>query len=136
MIEDLRPLLAVLVSIAAIPAIVASRRHPNLRETWTLLAAFIKAGLVLSLTPAVVAGKELGCTLWEVSPGVQLALRVDTLGYLFAVLASVLWIVTSCYSIGYVRGVGEHKQTRYFASFALSLSSTIGLAFAAHLLTF
>lgn len=136
MIEDLRPLLAVLVSIAAIPAIVASRRHPNLRETWTLLAAFIKAGLVLSLTPAVVAGKELGCTLWEVSPGVQLALRVDTLGYLFAVLASVLWIVTSCYSIGYVRGVGEHKQTRYFASFALSLSSTIGLAFAANLLTF
>jgi len=35
-----------------------------------------------------------------------------------------------------VRGVPEHRQTRYFASFAICLSATIGIAFAANLLTF
>src|SRR5690606_12062360 len=47
-----------------------------------------------------------------------------------------LWILTSFYSIGYMRGNREAKQTRYFASFAVSLSATIGIAFAGNLLTF
>jgi multicomponent Na+:H+ antiporter subunit D len=63
-------------------------------------------------------------------------LRADPLGVFFALVASGLWIVTSIYSIGYMRGNGEQKQTRYFASFALSLSATVGVAFAANLLTF
>jgi multicomponent Na+:H+ antiporter subunit D len=35
-----------------------------------------------------------------------------------------------------MRGNNEKKQTRYFASFAVCLSATIGIAFAANLLTF
>jgi len=115
---------------------VASSARPNLRETWSLLAAFAKAALVLSMLPAVLAGRTLVCPLWPISPGVELALRVDTLGLVFAVVSSTLWVLTSFYSIGYVRGAGEKKQTRYFASFALSLSATIGIAFSANLLTF
>jgi multicomponent Na+:H+ antiporter subunit D len=72
----------------------------------------------------------------QIAPGIELALKVDTLGYVFAVVASVLWVLTSFYSIGYVRGAHEHKQTRYFASFALCLSATMGICFAANLLTF
>jgi len=34
-----------------------------------------------------------------------------------------------------MRGLNEHAQTRYFACFALSLSSAIGIAFAANLFT-
>ena len=54
---------------------------------------------------------------------------------LFALVASFLWIVTSAYSIGYMRGLKEHSQTRYFCFFALALSATIGVAFSANLLT-
>jgi len=43
--------------------------------------------------------------------------------------------VTSAYSIGYMRGLKEHSQTRYFCFFALALSATIGVAFSANLLT-
>ena len=92
MIEDSRPLWAVLVSLFAVPAIVACGRRPNLREACTLLAAFLKAGLVLSLGPAVLSGKTPSCTLWEISPGIDLTLRVDPLGYTFALVASCLWI--------------------------------------------
>jgi multicomponent Na+:H+ antiporter subunit D len=54
---------------------------------------------------------------------------------LFALVSSFLWIVTSVYSIGYMRGLHEHDQTRYFSFFALSLSATVGVAFSANLLT-
>lgn len=135
-IQSWTPLLAVLVSMAAIPLILLSARRPNLREFWTLLAAVIKFALVLSLLPPVLAGQEVRCVLWSLSPGIELAFRVDALGQFFGLIASGLWILTSVYSIGYMRGHHEEKQTRYFASFALSLSSTLGIAFAANLLTF
>ena len=130
------PLLAVLVSLAAVPAILLSARRPNLREFWTIGAAVVKFGLVLSLLPEVLRGRTVVVRLLEISPGIDLALKADAFGLFFALIASGLWILTSFYSIGYVRGLGEHKQTRYFASFAVCLSATIGIAFSANLLTF
>ena len=64
-----------------------------------------------------------------------LLLRVDGPGLLFACVASVLWIATSLYAIGYMRGLHEHAQTRFYSYFALSLSATMGVAFSANLLT-
>ncbi len=132
-----RPLWALLVSLLAIPLIVASgEKRRNLRETWTLLAAVLKTLLVWSMLPWVLSGRVAEISLWKITPSVELALKVDTLGMVFALVASTLWLLTSIYSIGYVRGAGEHKQTRYFASFAMCLHATIGIAFAANLVTF
>ena len=135
-VESIRPLLAILASLVAVPLIVASARTPNLRDAWSIVAALVKAAIVLSMLPAVLDGQVLDCTLWTISPGITLELRADTLGMVFALVSSTLWVLTSCYSIGYVRGTNERNQTRYFASFALSLSATIGIAFAANLITF
>lgn len=71
----------------------------------------------------------------EFLPGASIRFRVDALGMLFALVASFLWIITSAYSVGYMRGLKEHSQTRYFAFFAIALSATIGVAFSANLLT-
>lgn len=130
------PLLAVLVSALAVPAILMSGRHPNLREFWTFVAAFIKFGCILALLPGALRGETAGITLLEIAPGVSFSLAADPLGVFFALVASALWIVTSVYSIGYMRGNREKRQTRYYAAFALSLASTIGIAFADNLLTF
>jgi len=99
------------------------------------MAAVAKFALVVSMLPSVLQGKFPEITLFTISPGISLALRVDYLGIIFALSASLLWILTSFFSIGYVRSVPEHKQTRYFASFAICLSATMGIAFAANLLT-
>ena len=130
------PLLAILVSAASAPLIGISARRPNLREFWTLLAAGAKFALVLSLLPSVLVNRVAETRLFQISPGIDLTLRADPFGVFFALIASGLWILTSFYSIGYVRGLKEHHQTRYFASFALCLSATLGVAFAANLLTF
>jgi len=130
------PLWAVLASLFAVPAILACTRMPNLREACTLIAAVAKLAIVLTLVPDALNGRAAAIELLEISPGITLALKADALGVFFALIASALWIVTSVYSIGYMRGNGEKKQTRFYASFALSLASTIGIAFSANLLTF
>ena len=134
-ITDLRPLLAVLVSFVATFAIVASYRSPNVREGWTIAAAVAKFAIVASMLPAVLDGDVFEWSLGAFLPGIEFVLRADALGMLFAFLASGLWIVTSFYSIGYMRGNDEINQTRYFAAFAVSLSATMGIAFAGNLLT-
>ncbi len=134
-IISIRPLLAVLVSLIIIPILVSSSEKPNIREAWTFIAGLIKFGIVVSMLPAVLEGTEYVWTLVDIIPGVAIKFRVDALGMLFALVASFLWMVTSLYSIGYMRGLKEHGQTRYFSFFALALSSTIGAAFSANLLT-
>lgn len=133
---SLMPLVAVLVSLLAAILIVLSSRWPNVRESWTIIAALAKFAITLSMLPSVLAGKYPEVSLFTISPGISLALRVDSAGIIFGLSASALWILTSFFSIGYVRGLSEHKQTRYFASFAVCLSATVGIAFAANLLTF
>jgi multicomponent Na+:H+ antiporter subunit D len=129
------PFLAVLVSLVGALLIRLSRGHPNLRETWTILAAVGKFAIVASMVPLVLRGEELSFRLFALFPGLEVAFRVDALGVFFALTASFLWIITSFYSIGYMRAEGEHAQTRYFVCFAVSLSATMGVAFAANLLT-
>ena len=136
MLLEYRPLLAVLVSVLAAGLILLSGNRPNLREVWTFLAAFLKCGLVVSMLPAVLRGEVLEVQPLVLTPGLSLHLRVDSVGILFALVASILWIVTSIYSVGYMRSLKEKHQTGYFAAFAMCLAATMGIAFAANLLTF
>ncbi|NOS35578.1 MAG: monovalent cation/H+ antiporter subunit D family protein [Deltaproteobacteria bacterium] len=134
-ITSIKPLLAVIVSLVAVIPIVLSSTRPNIREGWTFAAGIIKFLIVASMVPVILGGSTINYTLLEVLPGIAIRFRVDSLGLLFALVASTLWIVTSIYSIGYMRGLKEHSQTRYFSFFALALSGTIGVAFAANLFT-
>lgn len=134
-VSSFRPLATILISAGVVPAILVSRHRPNVREAWTILAALGQFAVVASLVPGVLSGTVYSTSVGTFVSGISLVLRVDPLGLLFALLASVLWIVTSLYSIGYMRGLREHSQTRYFAAFAASLSATIGIAFAANLIT-
>ena len=131
-----RPLAAVLVSLAAAVLIRLVGRWPTVRETCTFGAGIVKLGLVLSMLPTVMDGGVVESARLTLVPGVTLHLRADPLGMLFALVASTLWLVTSVYSVGYMRAGRYPNQTGYFASFALCVSATIGLAFAANLLTF
>jgi len=133
-IISIKPLLAVLVALLITPVLVSSKT-PNVREACTFAAAFLMFMIVVSMLPAVLKGAEIVYTVAEVLPGVPIKFKVDALGMLFALVSSSLWIITTAYSIGYMRGLDEHSQTRYFCFFALALSATIGVAFSANLLT-
>jgi multicomponent Na+:H+ antiporter subunit D len=129
-------LITVLAALAAAGLIVLSRRRPNLREAVTIAAAVVTIAAVASLLPAVRSGQDVAVELFPLVEGVAFGLRADLAGMIFALSASVLWLLTSFYAIGYVRTLEEHRQTRFFASFAVCIASVMGLAFAADLLTF
>ncbi|WP_225316430.1 MULTISPECIES: proton-conducting transporter membrane subunit [Haloferax] len=125
------PVAAVAIPAVAIPLIYLSRSNPRVREAWTFIAALVTFAVVaLMVRSPVTHVSSLGSIA-----GIELSLRGDAAGLLFALLASTLWIVTSVYSVGYVRSLDEHDQTRYFAAFAGSIAATMGVALAANLLT-
>lgn len=136
MISSAIPLLSVLVpAVGAVLIAFTGERRANLREFWSVAAGVGLFSLVVSLMPAVLAGGRPECVLLRILPGIELSFRVDAFGLLFATGASLLWILTSFYSIGYMRSLKAHAQTRYYSCFALALSTTIGVAFAANLFT-
>ncbi len=103
-----------------------------------MLAALATFGLSASMVPGVLAGDTYVTDFGTFLPGVEsgsvaFALQADALGLLFALLASALWVITSLYSIGYMRGLDEDSQTRYFAAFAGSVSAAVGVALADNL---
>ena len=135
-VEDIRPLIAFVAPLVGVLGIVwAGEKRKNLRETFTFLVAIIQASAVLSMIPIILSGKIVEFHIWQVFTNVPLLLRVDGFGLLFACVASVLWIATTVYAIGYMRGLHEHAQTRFYSFFAISLSATMGVAFSANLLT-
>lgn len=128
-------LLALLLPAAAAPAIVLAGSRPNLREAVTLLAGAATFAVVWQLAPVVGAGGRPEVAVFEVVPGLAMAFHVEPLGLLFGLVASGLWIVTSLYSIGYMRGHHEANQTRFYSFFAVAISAALGVAFARNLLT-
>ena len=128
-------LAAVFLPVVGGFVVLALGRWPNAREAATLVTATALFSLVYSLLEPVRAGLLPGLTLAEVVPGVTLSLQVEPLGMVFALVASFLWIVTSVYSIGYMRGHHEENQTRFFFFFAISIAAAMGVAFSANLFT-
>jgi multicomponent Na+:H+ antiporter subunit D len=128
-------LLALLLPLFGLIFIGLLRKWPNAREAATLATGTILFLVVLSLWPEIMAGGRPTFHLGTPIPGVPLVLEVEPLGYLFALVASFLWIVTSLYAIGYMRGHHEKNQTRFYLFFAMAISATMGVAFAGNLFT-
>lgn len=136
----MNPSTAILASMA-VPLlggvlILLAGKWPNLRETVTLSTAAILFLIVLSLAgPVLSGGPAPSLVLPEMLPGLRIAFVIEPLGMIFGLVASFLWIVTSLYSIGYMRGHHEQNQTRFYFFFAVAIASTMGVAFSGNMLT-
>jgi multicomponent Na+:H+ antiporter subunit D len=127
--------LIVLTPFIGAGLIVVTGNRPNLRETVSVATGLLLLAEVASLVPDVLAGETPGVLLAIPVPGVPLALQVEPLGLLFALIASSLWIVTTIYAIGYMRAHHEIHQTRFYAFFAIAIGATMGIALAQNLFT-
>ena len=128
-------ILALLIPVAGVVLIAMTSWQPNLRETITLVTAATLFGVVITIFSRVMDGEQLMMGAFPVLPGLELAFEVEPLGMLFACVASGLWIVNSIYSIGYMRGNNESRQTPFYMCFAAAIASTLGIAFSANLFT-
>ena len=107
----------------------------NARDTWTVLVGIATFSRVVALIEPVWSGARPSIALPEWMPGLGLGFEIEPLGLLFALVASGLWILTSIYAFGYMRGHHETNQTRFFTCFALAIFAALGIAFAGDLVT-
>lgn len=115
--------------------IMASGKKPNLRESWSIIGAILTFLSVFTLLPRILAGGSFESTLFTLYPGISVKFHLDGLGILFAGTASFLWILAGFYCVGYMRGLKEHAQTRFYVCYAVSVGGAMGAAFAGNLFT-
>lgn len=128
-------LLATLIPMVTGLLVMATGRSPNLRESCSFVGAVLTFVAVLMLAPGVFAGGGYALDLITLYPGISVSFHLDPLGLIFAGTASFLWILASVYCIGYMRGLNEHAQTRFYVCYAVSVGAAMGAAFSANLFT-
>ena len=127
--------LTLIVPLIGAVLIPLFRKKPNMRETVTLITAGVLFDLVVILADKVLNGGVPSLPPLEVFAGLEIRFEIEPLGMLFALVAATLWIVNSIYSIGYMRGNNEPRQTPFYICFAVAIFATLGIAFAANLFT-
>ena len=110
--------LAVLTPAMGATLMWSFERWPNVRDGISLASAALLFALVVSMYPEVVNGIRLAAYWGAVLPGLELGFVVEPLGLMFALVSSLLWLITTIYSIGYMRGQNAANQTRFFIFFA------------------
>ena len=134
-IESISPLLAISCPFICVFLIMLFRKRPNIREGCTIFASIVQFLIIFSMAPIIVAGNVIECQLFTIFTGLDFVFRVDAFGLIFAITSSFLWILVSSYSIGYMRTLREHAQTRYYACFALAIFGAVGIALSQNLIT-
>ena len=110
-------------------------RWPNVREGLSLASGAVTFLAVTQVARALHAGESITLSVLQPVAGLRIAFDVEPLGMLFALVASLLWPVTTLYAMGYMREHQEKHQTRFFCFFAISIAAVMALAFSANLAT-
>lgn len=128
------PILVLLSSLVA-SAFVFSipDRRTRLRRTFYLGGEVLKLFFVILMLVLISTGETLETRI-PLLPGVDFVLQGDPLAMLFLTLSAGLWLLTTLYSIGYLRD-SPHRR-RFYGFFGLCVTATAGIAMSGNLLTF
>lgn len=128
-------LAALLIPVLTAVLIPVFHSAPNLREAVTLTGAALQVLVVWSLLPFVLDGARPELAGFQIATNLSIAFKLEPLGMVFALVAGSLWFVNSVYSIGYMRGNNEPRQTQFYMCFAVAIAATMALAFSANLIS-
>lgn len=139
MVEQQIAMLLLLPLVAVALTVLFSKRE-NLREACSVGVGVLLFFVCSVVAKVVFAGERPEFALAAPIPGpyseaFSIAFRAEPLGAVFSLVASGLWIVTTCYAIGYMRGHNEKNQTRFFACFGIAIFAAMGAAMAKNLFT-
>jgi len=133
-IHSLVPPLVVLVPLAGgVLAGLLGRLGNRVRLGVVGVACVATTLLVLSLLPAILDGGHVHSGTLSLTPGVNLFLRADAMGTLFAATLCGLFLLSFVYATGHLRD--DVRPGRYFTFFMLCQACMLGVAFAGNLLT-
>ena len=135
-LHSINPIWAMLFPLLAIPFIgILGEKCRNYRETVIIIAGVLTLCVNLAIFNAMTQGIIVESQEHIIFSTLGLKLSAEPLGVLFALLASFLWIVTTIYSIGYMRAHHEKNQTRFYICFAIAIGSVMAAAYADNFFT-
>jgi len=133
--SSVTPLLALLAPVLGAAATVALRDRPPARELCGVAAGLVQLGIIATMVPTVLDGGTISFTISTFLPEATIGLRVDALGVVLAGTSSLLWILTTVYSMGYLGTGPDRALARFHMYFGLTIAATMGVAFSVNLLT-
>ncbi|MEM9825075.1 MAG: proton-conducting transporter membrane subunit [Planctomycetota bacterium] len=128
-------MIALALPIVATLLVAALGKMPNAREAASLIVGVLLLAVNVKLAAHVFAGQDVSWVVTTWVSGFDFAFRIEPLGMTFALVASGLWIPTTLYGAGYMRGHHEQHQTRFFMCFAVAIFAALAAAYSANLLT-
>ena len=127
--------LLLIIPLTAAVLIPVFGKTPNIREGVTFVAGLALLATVAYLCVDVAQGGRPELHFGSFAGKFDFTLKLEPLGATFAAIASSLWIVNSMFTLGYMRGNNEVKQTRFFACVAIAIAAAMGIAASANLIT-
>ena len=135
--SDVLFLVVLSLPFVAAALILCTKRVLYSQEVISIVFSFALVPITLSLYNLESQNPGSTALLYQVSHAAMLILKPEALGMAFGILVSLLWAVTTIYTVGYmnkVYGVGEDRAT-FYAAFASSIGCTMGIAFSGNLVT-
>ncbi|MBQ6175308.1 MAG: proton-conducting membrane transporter [Clostridia bacterium] len=127
----LLPLCAILLPLAGGCLVPVLRfRSGRARSVWVFCVTLCTSVLTFA---AILTRSAEPTVLFEILPGMTVALHIDGPGLLFAGLAAALWPLAVLYAFSYMEH--EERPDRFFAWYTISYAATLAIAFSATLLT-
>ena len=127
-------ILIALSAVAAVVIFLLPEGSVRARSTINMAAAAAKVAIIIVLIPLILEDDIAPEFRAPFLPGIDLVLTIDSLSLLFAALSAVLWLLTTVYAIGYLKGTPN--LGRFFGFFSLCVTATVGISFAGNLVTF
>lgn len=111
------------------------RKYIRISEIIFVSSAFGLLIITLELLTTGAHHSDQVFSLFPLLAGISLAFHIEPLGLLYATVASALWLVTTLYTIGYMRANKEQHLARFYICFCIAMAAVIGIAYSANLLT-
>ncbi|MGI6680921.1 MAG: proton-conducting transporter membrane subunit [Bdellovibrionota bacterium] len=134
-VNSLYPLSIFIYPIILIACIYIFRKLKIMRDFFMVFTGFMLTLISILFYQTTSSNFIYTTDLFELLKNGRLSFLFDASGTIFFMIISILWTLTSIYSIGYMRTLKERSQNRFYSFFALAIFASIGICFSKNLLT-
>lgn len=126
-------LILVPIALPVLGGVYVLIRKPGTDRKRLLLCEFFTLASAAVTFAVLLFGGGQPVTPYSFMKGFALTFRVDGPAMLFAGMVSLMWPFALLYANAYMKGI--HQQDKFFAFFTMTYGITLGVAFAANLVT-
>ena len=129
-----------MIAIALISPILVAfftyifKNNINVRDSLGFIGALVSFYASINISIIVINGHTPNLILFNLFNDLEFSFKVTPLGSIFGLVCSGLWILAAVYSVGYMRGNNEKKQTRFNMFYSLSIFGALCVAWSSNLL--